>query len=354
MDPSLPESLPLVCPACRRTEQSEGAPQLLLSTLAVDTQHRVDDSGRLLDGALVCLGCARRYPVVEGLPLLVPEPAAWLAEALLPLLLLGRPTARAAMSIETLAHLAASSSADAPLPKLLERLSTYLDASWGDCAEPAPALVGDPLFPRLGAAPLLERLEALPPVEQTVELGAGCGRAAFALSSRSSRTLALDLDPAALLCAQALGTGQPLRALRRVGGRSFVPVTLHPTAPARNLHFIVGDALDPPLAPGGFDRAAALHLLDNVPDPAQLLTVLDGLLRPGGELLLATPYAWSAGLTDESRQLDPDTLRRRLLEGQELSCTYALVDETELSWTLRRDARSAVRYGVHYLRARKG
>jgi len=32
---------------------------------------------------------------------------------------------------------------------------------------------------------------------------------------------------------------------------------------------------------------------------------------------------------------------------------YQIEDEAELPWTLRRDARSAVSYSIHYLRARK-
>jgi hypothetical protein len=37
-----------------------------------------------------------------------------------------------------------------------------------------------------------------------------------------------------------------------------------------------------------------------------------------------------------------------------LSMGYAIVEEAELPWALRRDARSVVTYRTHYVRARKG
>jgi hypothetical protein len=42
-----------------------------------------------------------------------------------------------------------------------------------------------------------------------------------------------------------------------------------------------------------------------------------------------------------------------LRDGKELCARYRIEDEAELPWTLRRDARSAITYSIHYLRARK-
>ncbi len=121
---------------------------------------------------------------------------------------------------------------------------------------------------------------------------------------------------------------------------------------------VCGDALDPPLVPGWFDRVVALNLLDSVRRPRQLLTVMDGLCARGGEIILSSPYAWQSGVVDEDARLggaDPAAEVARILrEGDGLSGRYAIEDEAELPWTLRRDARSAASYRVHYIRARKG
>jgi hypothetical protein len=42
-----------------------------------------------------------------------------------------------------------------------------------------------------------------------------------------------------------------------------------------------------------------------------------------------------------------------MLRDGELGARFEIEDEAELPWTLRRDARSAVAYCIHYVRARK-
>jgi SAM-dependent methyltransferase len=127
--------------------------------------------------------------------------------------------------------------------------------------------------------------------------------------------------------------------------------------PAAPVRLICGDALDPPLVPGAFERVVAFNLLDNVPRPAHLIAVVDGLTAPGGEVLLASPYTWQSGIVEEEERLgtaDPAAeVRRRLAEGDGLSARYTVEDEAELLWWLRRDRRHGHAYGVHYLRARK-
>jgi len=88
-----------------------------------------------------------------------------------------------------------------------------------------------------------------------------------------------------------------------------------------------------------------------------VVAVVDGLCAAGGEVILASPYAWQSGIVaDEHRfgERDPGGwLRRRLVDGEGLEARYTVEDEAEVPWTLRRDARSAVVYSVHWLRARK-
>jgi SAM-dependent methyltransferase len=78
---------------------------------------------------------------------------------------------------------------------------------------------------------------------------------------------------------------------------------------------------------GKFDLVLAANLLDRVNDPRKLLQkVLPKLVRPGGLLLLTSPYTWSEDFTPRSRWLQDSfrTLRRllaphfRLLHRQDL------------------------------------
>ncbi len=102
----------------------------------------------------------------------------------------------------------------------------------------------------------------------------------------------------------------------------------------------------------------ALNVLDSVARPAGLVQVADGLCRPGGELLLSSPYAWQGGITPEEERLgqaDPASALRHILEeGKSLWARYRVEEEADVPWWLRRDARSVITYRTHYLRARKG
>ena len=107
-----------------------------------------------------------------------------------------------------------------------------------------------------------------------------------------------------------------------------------------------------------FGRIVALNLLDSVKSPRALLHHIHQLAQPRAEILLASPYAWQSTVVNDEERFggaDPATALREILQtGAGLSMGYAIVDEAELPWTLRRDARSTVTYQTHYLRARKG
>jgi 2-polyprenyl-3-methyl-5-hydroxy-6-metoxy-1,4-benzoquinol methylase len=121
---------------------------------------------------------------------------------------------------------------------------------------------------------------------------------------------------------------------------------------------VCADALDPPLLPGAFDRVVALNLLDSVAHPRQLLSVIDGLCAPGGEILLSSPYAWQSSVMHDHERIggaNPAAAVTAILrDGAGLRAAYRIEEDSEISWTLRRDARSSVTYRTHYVRARKG
>ncbi|MDB4967041.1 MAG: hypothetical protein JWN44_2730 [Myxococcales bacterium] len=326
--------LPLICPVCRT--RSERGREL----------HTLSTQG----DALVCdnAACARRYAVVDGIPIIVRDAAAHLARH-------GAGLVEGPLDPETQATLAAAGPDDAPYPQLVEHLSIYLDAHWGDRASPLPDGPGG----GFGMSALAARLAdcAARPVERAVELGCSVGRGLHELARGAAQVVGVDLAPASLRRARRLLDGEPVRYARRVAGRNYVTATIEPPAAARNVTLVCGDAMDPPLVPGSFDRVVALNVLDAVLAPPQIIAVADGLCRAGGEVIFASPYAWQSGIVAEEHRFggaDPAAaLRRRLVDGDDLEARYSIEDEAELPWTLRRDARSAVVYRVHWLRARK-
>ncbi|MCL4227740.1 MAG: methyltransferase domain-containing protein [Myxococcales bacterium] len=324
----------LVCPACR----TRTAERIDLRTL-----EPVAPGGELLACA-----CGRRYPVVDGVPIVCADPAGFLRDPVV----LERDLAP-----EVAAVLVEGGPDDAVYPRLLEVMSVYLDAHWGDRATPPPdGIVG------AGAGPLFERLAArrAAPVARAVELGASVGRGLAELARGAEHVVGVDLSFGALRRARHLLAGELVRYPRRVVGRRYAPAAIAAgelTVDPGRVTLVCADALDPPLVPGWFDRVVALNVIDNVAHPGQLLAVMDGLCAPGGELVLSSPYTWQSGVTAEDERLggdDPAAHVREVLEtGRGLRARYRVEDEAELPWTLRRERRSSVSYRVHYLRARK-
>jgi uncharacterized protein YbaR (Trm112 family)/SAM-dependent methyltransferase len=333
--PDLPAQLPIICPACRKvTERGRE-----MFTLALERSHR-EAAGEIEEGTLRCenASCGRRYPIIDGIPIVLPDLGAWLATEITSVV------EDLELHVETSALLAETASSDGDTyPFMMEHISVYADAHWGDRAVPPERLAFAPF-----ARKLAER--AAFPVERAVELGASMGRGVAELARGARISVGIDRNFATLRRARRLLLGRPLPFARRAIGRHYTRAVIEPGDAASTAGFVCADALDPPLAPGFFNRVVALNLLDAVRAPARLLGVLDGLTAPAGELIVASPYSWQSAFVEEDQRIggaDPAGAVRTALK------SYAIEDDADLDWSLRRDARSSTTYKVHYLRARR-
>jgi SAM-dependent methyltransferase/uncharacterized protein YbaR (Trm112 family) len=299
----------LICPACRR--HTDRGLEL----------HTVEPEGQ---GTLRCRGCARVHPAVEGIPVLFRDLAQVDAFGLL-----------AAMEPpEVLAALAAPGPDGAPLPHLVEQLSSYL-GTWES-----------------GAEALLDKLRDRPFVDFALELGCGVGAALAELSRGAARVVGLDRSGFLLRAARRLLLGEELRYARRMAGRTYQAASVRGRR-VDNVELVCADALEPPFAPGSFGRVVALNLLDNVRSPRALLHHMHQLAAPGAEIVLSSPYAWRDGIVDDAERL-PGTDPALALRGEMAALGWELEEEAELPWILRRDARASSTYRVHFVRARRG
>jgi SAM-dependent methyltransferase/uncharacterized protein YbaR (Trm112 family) len=326
--------LVLVCPACRTR-----------------TADRIDVRTLEPRGDLLVCECGRQYPVVDGVPIVLAEPAAYLRAE--PATVVERD-----LPPEVVALLIADGPDDAPYPRLVEHLSIYLDAHWGDRAVPPPDGPGAGFGMRAIVDKIAER--AAHRVGLAVELGCSTGRIVAELASGADHVAGIDLSFGAVRRARRLLDGAPVAYPRRAIGRRYTAARTAAgdrTVPPDRRLLVCGDALDPPLVPGAFDRVVALNLLDSVASPRQLLSVIDGLCTSGGEVIVASPYAWQSSVMADAERLgglDPAIdVAAIFRNGVGLGARNRIEDEAELPWTLRRDARSCASYAIHYLRARK-
>lgn len=131
------------------------------------------------------------------------------------------------------------------------------------------------------------------PVGRALDLGCAVGRSSYELARDSAEVIGVDFSAAFIAAAEAIGAG-PLVVARHDEGFLSTPVELRlpdGVDPSR-VRFLRGDAHDLPASLGSFDRVHAANLLCRLAEPHRLLARLASLVRPGGELVLATPCTW--------------------------------------------------------------
>jgi SAM-dependent methyltransferase len=88
------------------------------------------------------------------------------------------------------------------------------------------------------------------------------------------------------------------------GGRTTPAVARVPTGIARErVRFSVGDALHLPDTLGQFEVVLMANLIDRLSDPLACLRRLGSLVRPGGQLIVTSPYTWLEEYTPRERWL---------------------------------------------------
>jgi len=132
------------------------------------------------------------------------------------------------------------------------------------------------------------------PVPRGLDLGCAVGRSAFEMSATCDEVTGIDFSHAFIRAAEILRKGGSLAYERRE--EASISTCLQACAGqdinGSKLRFLQGDAMNLPEDLGVFDRVHAANLLCRLPEPKRLLDRLPSLVKPGGELVLATPCTW--------------------------------------------------------------
>ena len=292
-----------LCPVCR-TRGAE-SPVALADIYREEGEH-------VVEGALRCTdpGCLSEFPILDGIPLLLPNLRAYVAGSI------DQIYPRTDLSAATESLLGDCCGPGSAFDITRQHLSTYAWDHYADLdPEEAPEEVpGDSPGSVLR---LLTRALALAgelPSGPILDLGCGPGRTSFALAAPGvtrCQVLGVDLGfPLLRLASTVLRQGQMRYPRRRVGvvyDRRDFPVRL---AGSAAVDFWGCDASALPFRDGTFAAIVALNVLDCVPSPYDLLAALPRLLAPGGKALLTCPYDWSPGATP-GRSVDRRSLPAR-------------------------------------------
>ena len=181
-------------------------------------------------------------------------------------------------------------------PKLL---GEYLLLHYGGNAElrhpalPVDSSISSVPFPVRCVRELLD-LSLLPPQASAMEVGCSVGASAFELARTCGRVEASDYSQSFITAAQTLARDGGHAASRTVEGDITLPFeALVPKEIDRSrVSFSVQDATNLPASLGDYDLVLAANLICRLPDPEAFLSRVASLVKPGGQLLLTTPFTW--------------------------------------------------------------
>ena len=187
-----------------------------------------------------------------------------------------------------------------------------------------------------------------------LDVGCAVGRSTFELTRFCSQVKGVDLSSSFIEAANRLvreGTHE-YRFLEE--GDLFREATaIVPDDQRSGVDFETADACNLPPNLGSFDVVHAANLLCRLPNPGLFLNNLPNLVKPGGQLLLSTPFTWLEKFTPRENWLGSGDSEEALTRA--LSPFFAKEKRKELPFVIREHRRKfqfSVSLGTRWRRLR--
>ena len=179
-----------------------------------------------------------------------------------------------------------------------------------------------------------------------LDLGCAVGRSTFELASHCSKVKGIDNSSSFVEAANELvDKGSLSYRFREEGDLFKEAVALVPENQRSKVVFEIGDACSLSPSLGYFDVVHAANLLCRLPDPNLLLNRLPDLVKPGGQLLLATPFTWLEEFTARENWLGSGDSEEELT--RILSPDFELEEKREMPFVIR-EHRRKFQYSVAF------
>ncbi len=187
-----------------------------------------------------------------------------------------------------------------------------------------------------------------------LDVGCAVGRSTFELTRFCSRVKGVDLSSSFIEAANRLvEQGRHEYGFLEEGDLFRKAMAIVSPDQRAKAEFEVADACDLPPGLGSFEVVHAANLLCRLPKPDLFLNNLPNLVKPGGQLLLATPFTWLEKFTPRENWLGSGDSEEALTRA--LSPFFELEKRKELPFVIREHRRKfqfSVSLGLRWRRLR--
>ncbi|MBM76196.1 MAG: hypothetical protein CMK59_12405 [Proteobacteria bacterium] len=310
-----------ICPNCQSQYSQAHKLELQIRSMHPNMSDWVEE------GQLFCRGCRSLYPILKGIPIIVPDPSNYLKNSVLHALW---PEDESFFFQQWVGECSGPNSA---FELSRNYLSTY---GWSHYNDVNPSSTSADT-----SSGLCEIAKAinLKSSGLTLDLGCSVGRLSFEwakntsdLTSSHSEPLCLgiDLNYSMVQFAQRILKTSTVQYGERAVGTTYRWVDFKYEFPnTEHLDFWVADVLSLPFSSESIDQQSSLNLLDCVADPIRHLQELNRVQKRGhGKYTIVTPYDWSGQATEYSKWIG----------GQAQMSAFGGSSQRELSWLMSKSS----------------
>jgi putative 4-mercaptohistidine N1-methyltranferase len=175
---------------------------------------------------------------------------------------------------------------------------------------------------------------------RALDLGCAVGRSTFELARHFGEVIGIDLSRKFIAAAQTLQREGRLAYERTDEGDLRTPLMARVPAdiPRAQIDFEVGDAMELRADLGAFDVVLMANLIDRLGDPRRCLARLPDLVKPGGRLILSSPYTWLEDFTPREKWLAGEAGTLQALRDI-LAPDFEFLEARDLPFLIREHAR---------------
>lgn len=184
------------------------------------------------------------------------------------------------------------------------------------------------------------------PHSRALEIGCAVGRGCFELSTFCDEVIGIDFSSSFIREAQRLAVEKTAQYSYADEGelRCSVVYSLEDRFHPQSVSFEVGDATDLRADLGSFDLVMAANLLCRVPDPQKVLSRFKELVKPGGQLVLTSPYTWMEEYTPRKNwlgglKIDGVAIRSLATLKESLADSFTCNSVTDMPFLIREHGR---------------